>query len=89
MFAPELQGSLKGTIPNWFVFANITDHLACEGLLQDLQQILRELKNREAARNEVAPIQHQVATAMEKVVELLRTQLNIQLLFVSPPGMLY
>ena len=45
--------------------------------------------NNEAARNEVALLLHQVATAIEKTVERLRTQLNTPALFVSPPGMWY
>ena len=66
------------------------DHLACDGLLLDLRQILRDMKNREAARRGVARVFHQVAPAMEKkTLELLRTQLNTPALFVSPAGMLY
>ena len=45
--------------------------------------------NCETARNGVARVLHQVATAMERTAELLRTQLNTSVLFVSPPGMLY
>ena len=89
MFAPVLEGSLKEPPLKHFIFANLIDHIACEGLLQDLPRILREMPNREAARNEVAQILHRVATAMEKTIELLRTQLNTTGLFVSPPGMLY
>ena len=65
--------------------------MACDGLLQDLllPRILREMPNREAARNEVARVLHQVATAMERTAELLRTQLITLVLFVLPPGMLY
>ena len=63
--------------------------MACEGLLQDLPRILRVMPNREAARNEVARVLHQVATAMERTAELLCTQLSTPVLFVSPPGMLY
>ena len=47
------------------------------------------MPNREAVGNEVAEILHRVATSMEKIMELLRTQLNTPVLFVSPPGMLY
>ena len=88
-FATELEGSLKEPHPKRFIFANLIDHMACEGLLQDLPRILREMPNREAARNEVAQILHRVATATEKTMELLRRQQNTPVLFVSPPGMLY
>ena len=54
MFASELEGSFKEPPPNLFVFANLIDHLACERLLQDLPQVLRDMNNREAARKEVA-----------------------------------
>ena len=47
------------------------------------------MNDREAARNEVARVLHQVATATERTAELLCTQLNTPVLFVSPPSMLY
>ena len=89
LFAPELEGSLKEAPPKWFIFANLVDHMACEGLLQDLPRSLREMPTRETARNEVPRMLHQVATAMEKTMEMLRTQLSTLALFVSPLGMLF
>ena len=65
------------------------DHMACEGLLENLPHLLREMSANEAARNEVIEVLHRVATAMERTAELLRTHLKVQALFVSPPGMLY
>ena len=65
------------------------DHMACEGLLEDLLRLLREMSTLETARNEIARIMHQIATAMERTADLLRTQLRVPALFVSPPGMLY
>ena len=58
MFTPERQGSLKEPPPKKFFFANLIDQLACEGLLHDLPQTLRDKNNREAARNAVARILH-------------------------------
>ena len=88
-FAPELEGSQREPPPKRFIFANLVDHMACEGRLEDLPRMLREMSNSETARNEVAQVLHQVATAMEQTVVLLRTHLNTPVLFVSPPGMLY
>ena len=62
--------------------------MACEGLLPDLPRTCVKCPT-DAARNETAQVLHQVATAMETTTELLRTQLNTSVLFVSPPGMLY
>ena len=35
MFAPQLGGSQREPLPKQFIFANLIDHMACEGLLQD------------------------------------------------------
>ena len=86
MFAPELGGSQKESPPKRFIFANLVDHMACEGLSQDLPGSCAKCLI--AARNEVARVLHQVATAMERPAEMLRTQFNTPVLFVSPPGML-
>ena len=43
----------------------------------------------ETARNEVVEVLHRVATTMGRAAELLRTNLKVPVLFVSPPGMLY
>ena len=89
MFAPELEGSQKEPPAKLFIFVNLIDHMACEGLLEELPRVLREMSNRDAARNEVARVLHQVATAMERTADLLCTHLNAPAVFVSPPGMLY
>ena len=89
MFAPELEGSQREPPPKRFIFANIIDHMACEGLLQDLPRMLREMTNNDAARNEVAQVLHQVATAMERKAELLRDHLITPVFFVSPLDILY
>ena len=71
------------------IFANLMDHMACEGLLESLPRLLREMSASEAARNEVIEVLHRVGTAMERTTELLRTHLKVLALFVAPPGMLY
>ena len=89
MFAPELEGSQREPPPRRILFSNLMDHMACEGQLQDLPRLLREMTTREAARNEISRLMHQIATAIERTAEKLRTQLGVLSLFDSPPGMLY
>ena len=89
LFAPELEGSQREPPPKRFIFANLANHMACEGLLEDQPRMLREISNSKTVRNEVAQVLHKVATAMERTVELIRTHLYTLVLFVSPPGMLY
>ena len=89
MFAPELEGSQREPPPRRIIFSNLMDHMACEGQLQDLPRLLREMTTRDAARNEISRLLHQIANAMERTAEKLRTQLGVPALFVSPPGMLY
>ena len=89
MFSPDPEGPQREPPPRRIIFANLMDHMACEGLLESLPRILREISTNEAARNEVVEVLHRVATAMERAAELLRTQLKVPALFVSPPGMLY
>ena len=75
-FAPELEGSQKEPSSKKFMFAKLIHHLACEGLLQNLQQLLRDMGAIEASQNEVARLLNQAATAMERTAELLRIQIN-------------
>ena len=89
MFSPNLEGPQKEPPPRRIIFANLMDHKACEGLLENLPRMLREMSASEAARNEVVEVLHRVQTAMERTAELLRTNLKVPALFVSPPGMLY
>ena len=89
MFSPELEGPQKEPPPRLIIFANLIDHMACEGLLEDLPRILRGMSTHEAASNEVAGVLHQIATAMERTGKLLCARLRVPALFVSPPGKLY
>ena len=89
MFSPDPEGPQREPPPRRIIFANLMDHMACEGLLESLPRILREMSTNEAARNEVVEVLHRVATAMERAAELLRTHLKVLALFVSPPVMLY
>ena len=87
LFFPEgLQSELP---PSRIIFANLMDHMACEGLLENLPHLLREMSSNKTARNEVIEVLHRVATAMERTAEWLRTHLKVPAMFVSPPGMLY
>ena len=88
-FSPELEGPQKEPPPRRIIFANLMDHKASEVLLDNLPRMLREMSTKEAARNEVIEVVHQVATAMERTAELLRTHLKVPALFVSPHVLLY
>ena len=85
IFFPELEGPQKEPPPRGIIFANVMDHIACEGLLENLPRLLREMSTNEAAKKEVVEVLHQVATAMERTAELLGTHLKVPALFVSPP----
>ena len=87
LFSPE--GPQSELPPRRIIFANLIDHMSCEGLLENLPHLLREMSSNEMARNEVIEVLHRVATAMERTAELLRTHLKVPALFVSPLGMLY
>ena len=73
MFAPELEGSQREPPPRRILFSNLMDHMVCEGQLQDLPRLLREMTTRDAARNEVSRLLHQIATAIDRTAEKLRT----------------
>ena len=49
LFSPE--GPQSELSPSRIVFANLMDHMACEGLLENLPHLLREMLNNETARN--------------------------------------
>ena len=89
MFSPDPKSSQREPPPRRIIFVNLMNHMACEGLLENLPRILREMSTSETARNEVVEVLHRVATAMGRAAELLRTNLKVPALFVSPPGMLY
>ena len=76
MFSPDLEGPQREPPPRRMIFANLMDHMACEGLLESLPRMLREMSASEAARNEVVEVLHRVATAMERTAELLRTHMK-------------
>ena len=82
LFSPE--GPQSEPPPRRIIFANLMDHMACEGLIENLPHMLREMSANEAARNEVVEVLHRVATAMERAAELLCTHLKEPALFVSP-----
>ena len=88
MFSPDPKSPQREPPPRRTIFVNLMDHMACEGLLENLHGILREMSTSEAARNEVVEVLHRVATAMGRAAELLRTNLKVPALFVSPPGLL-
>ena len=87
LFSPE--GPQSELPPSCIILANLVDHMAFEGLVENLPHLLREMSNNEEARNEVIKVLHRVVTAVERTGELLRTQLKVPAMFVSPPGMLY
>ena len=89
MFSPDLEGPQRKPPPRRIIIVNLMDHIACEGLLENLPRMLSEMSANQAARNEVVEVSHRVATAMERTAELLRTHLKVPAFFVSPPGMLY
>ena len=64
LFSPE--GPQSELPPSRIVFASLMNHMACEGLLENLPHLLREMSNNETARNEVIKVLHRVATAMER-----------------------
>ena len=84
MFSPDLEGPLREPPPRRMIFANLMNHMACEGLMESLPRMLREMSTSEAARNEVIEVFHRVATAMERTAELLRPHLKVPALFVPP-----
>ena len=89
MFSPDFLDPQKEPPPRRAIFVNLMDDMACEGLLENLPRMLREMPANEAARNEVVETLQRVATAMERAAELHRTHLKVPALFASPPGMLY
>ena len=85
MFDRDLTGSLKEPPPQRVIIANVLDHMACEGLLRNLNAIMDDTKNPERAGG----LLRLVADAMETASRILRGQLGISALFVLPPCFLY
>ena len=85
MFDPNLRGSLKEPPPQHVIFANLIDHMVCEGLLRELDDITADTRRPENAEALV----NVVADAMEAATGILRSRLGALPLFVSPPGFMY
>ena len=85
MYDPNLRGSLKEPPPQRVIFASLLDHMACEGLLHDLDTIMADTRR----PGNVATLVNIVADAMERAAGILRGRLGALALFVSPPGFMY
>ena len=84
-YDPNLRGSLKEPPPQRVIFANLLDHMVCEGLLRDLDTIMADTRR----PGNVATLVNAVADAMERAAGILRGRLGAIALFVSPPGFMY
>ena len=85
MYDPNLRGSLKEPPPQRVIFANLLDHMACEGLLRELDTIMTDTRR----PGNAAALVNVVADAMEHAAGILRGHLGALALFVSPPGFMY
>ena len=85
VFDPNLMDSLKEPPPQRVIIANVLDHMACEGLLKNLDTVMNDVKHPERAGD----LLRVVADAMETATEILRGQLGASAVFFSPPGFLY
>ena len=85
MFDPKLEGSSREPPPRKVIFANVLDHMACEGLPQHLES----MGNAEAPRAGVARALHRVASDMGEAADILMTRLQVPAVFVSLSGMMY
>ena len=85
MYDPNLRGSLKEPPPQRVIFANLLDHMACEGLLLELDTIMTATRR----PGNAAALVNVVANAMEHAAGILRGRLGALALFVSPPGFMY
>ena len=85
MYDPNLRGSLKKLPPQRVIFANLLDHMACEGLLRELDTIMTDTRR----PGNAAALVNVVADAMEHAAGILRGRLGALALFVSPPGFMY
>ena len=82
IFAPELTGFLKEPPPQRMIIANVLDHMACEGLLIELNAVMDDTRNPDGAGG----LPQLVPDALETAVGILRGRLEASVLFVSPPG---
>ena len=85
MYDPNLRGSQKEPPPQRVIFANLLDHMACEGLLRDLDAIMSDVRR----PGDIAALVNEVVGAMERAAGILRGRLGALALFVSPPGLMY
>ena len=73
------------TTPHRVIFANLLDHMVCEGLLRDLDTIMADTRR----HGNVATLVNSVTDAMKRAAGILRGRLGALALFVSPPGFMY
>ena len=85
IYDPNLRGSQKEPPPQRVIFANLLDHMACEGLLHDLDAIMSNVRR----LGDIAALVNEVVGAMERAAGILRGRLGALALFVSPPGFMY
>ena len=85
MYDPNLRGSLKEPPPQRVIFANLLDHMVCEGLLRELDSIMNDARR----PGNTAALVNIVVDAMEHASGNLRGRLGARALFVSPPGFMY
>ena len=85
MYDPNLKGSLKEPPPQRVIFANLLDHVACEGLLRELDTIMTDTRR----PGNAAALVNVVADAMAHAAGILRGRLGALALFVFPPGFMY
>ena len=85
MYDPNLRGSLKEPPPQRVIFANLLDHMVCEGLLRELDSIMNDARR----PGNTAALVNVVVDAMEHAAGILRGRLGARALFVSPPGFIY
>ena len=85
MYDPNLRGSQKEPPPQRVIFANLLDHMACEGLLRELDAIMSDVRR----PRDIAALVNVVVGAMEHAAGILRGRLGALALFVSPPGYMY
>ena len=85
IYDPNLRGSQKEPPPQRVIFASLLDHMACEGLLRDLDAIMSDVRR----PGDIAALVNEVVGAMERAAGNLRGRLGALALFVSPPGFMY
>ena len=79
MYDPNLRGSLREPPPRRVVFTNLIDHMACEGLLHNLDALMADTRR----PGNVATLVNVVADAMERAAGILRGRLGALGLFTS------